>query len=382
MSEQIERAEREEALGSGGSRHVWPGATGIRDGRIDALRGFACLLLVAYHVIGSSSSGGLHLDYPHPLRLFAEALADLRMPVFAFVSGFVYQYRPATIEGYRQFLKGKINRILIPGFVAIVVFQAASWLTGSRFSLPLSSVWEPFVYSYAHFWYLQAIFVILVTFGLIDAVLRNRGTIILLSMASVVQVMNVVPGGGLLSFSGVLYLTPYFLFGVVFHRRLDVVIRTGFDLAWVGVIVAAAAAAYKVSLHLPSATHATNKNNIESLVLGLSLCVVLFFFFSARSQFLEKIGEQSLFIYLYHPLGASAMRQALFFLGIRDPYMHLLPGFLAGIACSVAIVAVAERYPLSRRLVLGRKNRRQPRGWQPPHSPTVDTSEPSKVVSN
>jgi fucose 4-O-acetylase-like acetyltransferase len=355
---------------------------GTRDGRIDALRGFACLLLVAYHVIGSSPSGGLHLNYPHPLRLFADALGDLRMPVFAFVSGFVYQYRPATIVGYREFLKGKTSGLLIPGSVAIVIFQAASWLTGSRFSLPPSSLWEPFLYSYAHFWYLQAIFVILAVFGLIDAVLGNRHTVVLLVIASAVQVLNLVPGGGFLSFSGILYLAPYFLFGVVFHRRLNEVTRIGFDLAWGGLIVAAAAAAYKVSLHLPPAAPVTSRNNIESLVLGVSLCVVLFFFFNARSQFLDKVGRHSFIIYLYHPLGASAMRQALYFLGIRDPYMHLLPGLLAGIACSLAIVVTAELHPLSRRLVLGRRPHRPNRRGQEPHSPIAGPSGNPEVVSH
>lgn len=370
-------------LSSGGfSRADIVGTKGSRDGRIDALRGFACLLLVAYHVIGSNPAGGLLLDYPHPLRLFAEALGDLRMPVFAFVSGFVYQYRPATIGGYRQFLKGKTNHLLVPGFVAIVIFQAVSWLTGSRFSLPLSAAWQPFVYSYAHFWYLQAIFVILVIFGLIDAVLGNRHAVILFMIASIVQVMTLIPGGGLLSFSGVLYLAPYFLFGVVFHRRLDNVIRIGFDLAWVGMIVAALAAAYKVFLHLPPAAPVTNRNNIESLVLGVSLCVVLFFLFNARSQFLEKLGEHSFFIYLYHPLGVSAMRRALFILEIRDPYMHLLPGLLAGIACSVAIVFMAERHPLTRRLVLGRRNRRPHGQEHAPHSPTVGPSGLPDAASN
>ena len=44
------------------------------------MRGLAVLLLVSFHVIGATSDAGLQLDYPHPLRVFADLLIDLRMP--------------------------------------------------------------------------------------------------------------------------------------------------------------------------------------------------------------------------------------------------------------------------------------------------------------
>jgi hypothetical protein len=44
---------------------------------IETMRGLAVLLLVSFHVIGAASNAGLQLDYPHPLRLFADLLIDL-----------------------------------------------------------------------------------------------------------------------------------------------------------------------------------------------------------------------------------------------------------------------------------------------------------------
>ncbi|MBK6454153.1 MAG: acyltransferase family protein [Proteobacteria bacterium] len=63
--------------------------------RVQALRGFACILLVAFHVIGAHSDSGMVVADDSWWRTFSNIFTPLRMPLFTFLSGFVYGYGPS-----------------------------------------------------------------------------------------------------------------------------------------------------------------------------------------------------------------------------------------------------------------------------------------------
>lgn len=70
---------------------------------INTLRYFATFLLVSYHVIGIDEHGGMGLGYPSIWRFAADALIDVRMPIFAFIAGVVYALRPLKISDISGF---------------------------------------------------------------------------------------------------------------------------------------------------------------------------------------------------------------------------------------------------------------------------------------
>ena len=76
-----------------------------RNTEVDTLRGLACILLVAYHVIGATPESGLKL-HEGMLRDVNALLAYIRMPLFTFLSGLVYAWRPYTAD-WKQFIGGK-----------------------------------------------------------------------------------------------------------------------------------------------------------------------------------------------------------------------------------------------------------------------------------
>ena len=82
--------------------------------RVETLRGLACVLLVAFHVIGSHASSGLHVGEDSIYRQFANLFMHLRMPLFTFLSGFVYAYRPVTQAQTGAFAEKKLIRLLLP----------------------------------------------------------------------------------------------------------------------------------------------------------------------------------------------------------------------------------------------------------------------------
>ncbi|WP_157822193.1 acyltransferase family protein [Shewanella sp. Actino-trap-3] len=61
--------------------------------QIDTLRGIACILLVSYHVIGSTPMQGMKIS-TGLLREINDLFVYIRMPLFAFISGVLYGFRP------------------------------------------------------------------------------------------------------------------------------------------------------------------------------------------------------------------------------------------------------------------------------------------------
>src|SRR5678815_1036900 len=65
-------------------------STAAASRHIQSLRGLACLLLVALHVIGGEATIGMQVDDDSVYRLFGKLMFHIRMPLFAFLSGYVY----------------------------------------------------------------------------------------------------------------------------------------------------------------------------------------------------------------------------------------------------------------------------------------------------
>ena len=61
-----------------------------RRDEVDTIRAIACIALVSYHAVGGSPAAGMELDSTHWLAMMNAALIDLRMPLFSFVSGYVF----------------------------------------------------------------------------------------------------------------------------------------------------------------------------------------------------------------------------------------------------------------------------------------------------
>jgi fucose 4-O-acetylase-like acetyltransferase len=318
---------------------------------IEVMRGIAVLLLVSFHVIGASPGTGLEIDYPHPLRIFADLLIDARMPLFAFIAGYVYALRPVTREAFGGFVQGKIRRLAVPGLVAVAVFVAIAGLMGNEFALAPAELWRPLLLPYAHFWFLQAILVIFLVYGAIDALAGQRGAVAVFALSLGLLFTPRLPVS-LFSVNSAVQLLPYFLLGVVFlrHRAL----LRSWRLPLVALCAAAIAAGLWWNLGVLERTgeFSQDRRDLQSLVTGLGLCLVLVLS-APRVAALEWIGPFSFTIYLYHVLGTAGMRELLQALGVEAVPLHYLLGLAAGILFPVALHLAAARVPALSGWVLG-----------------------------
>ena len=72
------------------------------------LRGLACILVVLFHVIQSFLVNNI-ITSESFLVMFGALLAFVRMPLFTFLSGYVYSIRPVKENYFKFYLNGYLS---------------------------------------------------------------------------------------------------------------------------------------------------------------------------------------------------------------------------------------------------------------------------------
>jgi peptidoglycan/LPS O-acetylase OafA/YrhL len=322
--------------------------------RIQTLRGVACLLLVAFHVVGVDSTAGLRFSDDSLPRLATNLLIHIRMPLFAFLSGFVYAYRPIAPGHELAFARRKLLRLLVPLLTVSTAFFLAQLVTpGINMPVRLPDIWRIYVLPYQHFWFLQAIIVVFAATVVLERLrLLSTGRCYLSVMlvAILLQIFGEFEPD-IFSASKAGYLSVFFWLGLGANR-----FRQAFSnrLLRAGVLLAFAAA-YAIFVHmlLTNAGESTDRRALLALVISASAVLGLLYVFP-RNYWLARVGGFSFSIYLYHVFFTAGSRIAMHAAGAqRYPALLFTVGVLAGVAGPIAIQLVAHRHAATRRFLLG-----------------------------
>lgn len=312
--------------------------------RIEPVRLLAVLMLVTYHVVGDTAESGLEIADTHPLRLVMSLLADLRMPLFACISGFLYALKPVSPAAYPTFIRGKFRRLAVPATICIAGFLGASQVMGTKF-MPQGPIWHAFVFPYAHFWFLQAILLIFVFYSGFDILTRGRLLLVSLAVACAVYLLPLGFPSNVMSVNHALYLLPYFLTGIVMARHEARAAR------WRPVVILLSAAILALGvgwvLRDPGQNTAmlASRHDLQSLMVGMSGAVLLLGI-APRVTWLNRFGSLAFTIYLYHIFGTSLARRALDAAGIDDLTVHICAGLICGLALPAALYLLAAQHNL------------------------------------
>lgn len=309
-----------------------------RDLSIDSLRGVAIILMVAGHVIGGDSTEGMRVADDSSIRTSYLLLADLRIPLFTALSGYVYATRPLRESRLlRRFVTGKARRLLIPLATVGSAFTLVQALApGTNTESDLSNWWMLFVYGQWHFWFLQAIMILLVGTGILNtlgALTTRRQTILVTVGAAVLAVVVEVPVPyNVFSVNGAIRLAPFFLvgYGVARFWPSEVPARR--------LLLMIAAALFGVR-----ATQIVTHTELPPVLdggLGIALGLVGIATLVAYRQelqvrFLAHLGYFSFAIYLLHVFGTAPTRILLERVGIVAPAPTLILCLAAGLALPV-----------------------------------------------
>jgi glucan biosynthesis protein C len=341
------------------ARHSRPTTREESATSVETLRGVACLLIVALHVIGSSATSGLRLGEGTLYREFADLFTPLRVPLFTFLSGFVYAYFPAVIGRTGEFLRKKIARIGLPFITVSTLYFLLTFMAGDvNGRLPLEDFWRIYLFPYVHFWFLQAIALIFVVTALLDRAGAMARPAAFAAVFAVATVASFLVGGitydSFLSYDNAIYLSPFFLLGLGANRFRSVVASRSVAYACMALF----AVSFAMHADLVWAVGASTPTAIK-LAVGLSGSLALLYLMP-RLRWLELIGAYSFTIYLFHPFAVAPSRMVLERLGVDAPSVLFAVGVTAGVLCPILLERVARQWPVARRWLLGLSVSRHP----------------------
>lgn len=203
---------------------------------VQTLRGLACLLLVIYHVIGSTPQYGLQIP-SGPLRELCDALAVVRALLFALLAGVASGWFPRASLGA---WKARARRLLLPMLTVGTLFGVVRAGTAGTNATPVD--WTLIhILPVGHDWFLESLFVLQTVVMLLELtglLRRVAGWSTAFGAATIAYLAWPEPVW--LGIAGALNLAPYFLLGTALVRyRTDVELRH--DLP-TGLLLLAAAA--------------------------------------------------------------------------------------------------------------------------------------------
>jgi fucose 4-O-acetylase-like acetyltransferase len=324
-----------------------------RDENIDTARGIACVLLVAWHVIGESPATGLHVAQLSNWRFFADVFIYFRMPLFAFLSGYVYATRPFAGDA-KRFLVGKAQRLLVPMFIVGNVFAFIQWLVlGVNSDNVAQNGATLHILPVAHYWFLGSLFVIFVVVAILESLrlLDHRWRFAMVLAAAVAIYLTMDPfyfaDPFYFDLARTVYLFPYFLCGLACSRFS--VERSGFIPVAIAILVGAwTYAAAGVFGFVPF----TTRTSIVALLIGVSGSFVMLRS-GWKNRSLAFIGVNSYSIFLFHVFFTAASRMIMNALHIKDIDILFVVGTLTGILFPILINKLAEWYAPTRIVRLG-----------------------------
>jgi peptidoglycan/LPS O-acetylase OafA/YrhL len=319
--------------------------SGQRNLQIDTLRGLACIMVVVFHVIGLSPECGLRLN-EGALKATRELLGYIHMPLFAFLSGLVYGWRPFS-GNWGVFIEGKIRRLIIPMLVVGTGYVLLQAITPGA-----NNTYQEWQYMHikpvAHFWFSESIFIIFLAIAVLEH-FQLLGTRKRFGIVYIAAVIPFIANMGTIWFSlvGAIYLLPFFLAGL-YCTRFPLRFTHPRTKGYLAIVLTG------IFLLLFGQHNAGDDRSALALVIATLLCIALLLT-EVKINWLDKVGYYSYSIYIFHVFFTAASRIGLMKSGVTNIWALFIVGSVAGIIGPVLVETIAARHDYSRILLLGQK---------------------------
>jgi len=320
---------------------------------IETLRGLACLLLVLYHVIGPLG-GGLKIDIGSPFRVIADSMVYVRMPLFTFISGYIYSIYKIRGNDFSAFFSGKVRRLIVPLFcvgVPFSVLQAVGPGVNKDVGVidALLSFWVPI----NHFWFLQAVFIIFMFVGLLEWRGMLRSATRLYGLFAFAALLFLLPPFKFDAFgiNGAIYLLPFFVAGMIGQENVDA-LKQRFKV--IGPLVFVLISLTLLYVAAIDRELIVDRRSLIGLTVGCVSCIALLSS-DMRSKALTWLGGYSYAIFLFHVLFAATSRFVLGRLGVKDESLLVLGGLSCGLLGPVVLSMIFSRFNFTSVLFLGER---------------------------
>lgn len=342
-----------------------------KDISIETIRGVALILMVAAHVIGSTSMAGMRVDDDSFWRYLYMTLVPIRMPLFTVISGYVYALRPLSPSGnVFNFIKGKIRRLMLPLITIATLqyfFQAIS--PGVNKVVELKDIWKIYIFPYNQFWFIQAIFIIFIIVAILDYYdLLSNPLTWFISLVIACFSLLYLHITNIFSANNVTYLLPFFILGLGICRFEDSLFKKNFFLVLSVTLLFITVTLQQLKL-LTNIDLSIDRNSIIALIIGISatfLIVRLRF----RNKFLAFIGFYSYGIFLLHIFGTASSRILMESLNLNaNKTILFFVSLTSGIIVPLIIQFFIYKFNILKTILLGLK-----------YPKKVDVTESSKIT--
>jgi len=320
---------------------------------IETLRGLACLLLVLYHVIGPLG-GGLKIDLGSPFRVIADSMVYVRMPLFTFISGYIYSIYKIRGNHFPSFFAGKVRRLLVPLLCVGVPFSVLQAVgPGVNKDVGVMEALLSFYVPVNHFWFLQAVFIIFMFVGVLQwrGLLRTAAHVYaLFGFAALVFLLPPfkVDAFGI---NGAVYLLPFFVAGMIGQEKVSLLKQR---LKVIGPLVFVLIALVLLYVAAVDREAIVDRRSLIGLLVGCVSCFALLGS-DMRSKWLTWLGGYSYAIFLFHVLFAATSRFVLGRLGVHEEGVLVAGGLLFGLMGPVVLSMVFSRFNFTSVLFLGER---------------------------
>lgn len=320
---------------------------------IETLRGLACLLLVLYHVIGPFG-GGLKIDLGSPFRVIADSMVYVRMPLFTFISGYIYALYKIRGNDFHAYVVGKVRRLIVPLFCVGVPFSVLQAIgPGVNKDVGVVDALLSFYIPVNHFWFLQAVFIIFIFVGLLEwRGLLQTATRQYLLLAFAAGVFLLPPFAvDAFGINGAVYLLPFFVLGMIGHEKVNEIRHT---FRVIGPLVFVLISLVLLYVATVDRGLIVDRRSLVGLLVGCVSCVALLSS-NVQVRWLIWLGGYSYGIFLFHVLFAAASRLVLARLGVTADSVLVLGGVTCGLLGPVVLSSIFSRFSVTSVLFLGER---------------------------
>lgn len=331
---------------------------------IDAIRGYAILLVIFCHVFT--------FCFGRNLSVIANFFSDFMLPLFFCVSGFcVYKKREWSAKELAKFVYRKALALLIP---AIVFFYLFELLIAHNFIVDIMHTSKGgYWFTIALFWYYL---LYSVTNGICNRLkVKEQNTLFVLLFLAVLLyfICPVVKLIGITSdFDWMcvmkLKLFVYFVFGIFLRRYNDYFNRLAINQTFISAVMVVALSFYIVHLRLENNGVL---NSLYPIIISISGILFSFVYFINNEKIFSSdtklgkvfqfVGKRTLDIYLIHyfvlPLELEFIGD--YFFAHSMPLLYFFIGVLVAIyviVISLGISHVIRLSPTLSKVLFGSKN--------------------------